>query len=129
MANERLRSRAEVRFVRKDCDRNANNVKAAIVTAASKMANVSEIISSQDALEELILAFGIEDDQAVQDLIGMNPSFVKGAIGYSVDFQDWGAASAAYNGEKEAYDAFYTSLQQSLEKRRSLENQEKSKTI
>ena len=93
-------------FVKKEVDMTADNVNAAIVTAASKMAIPSGIIGQ----EEVATYLGEDLPDEAKSLIGMGPQHVEQIIGYSVDFNDGGAAYAEYNSSKEDYDALYSSI-------------------
>lgn len=82
-----------------------------MITSASMMAIVSERNASREiTTEELLDLYGKTEDKNVTDLIGMSPNFVKMNTGYSVDFQDYSKASAAYQSEKEKYDKIYEEI-------------------
>lgn len=65
------------------------NELAAMITAATEMSTVSHGISSPETtMTELLDLYGKKEDPEVTNLIGMNPTFVKSNIGYSIDFKD-----------------------------------------
>lgn len=117
MTDEMIKQKAESIFVQKDCDRMAANVRAAIITAASKMAIPASIVTEEAALEELIRVYGVQETTEVLDLIGMAPQFVKSAIGYSVDFNDLASASVNYDANKDEYDFFYREIEAKMQER------------
>lgn len=119
MSDEMVKLYTEKTFIKKECDRTANNVRAALITAASKMANASELVSEADALDVLISAFGVQDTPEVMELIGMGPQFVNPSIGYAVDFNDAGVVMAAYNAEKATYDQYYGVVAEKVAEKKS----------
>lgn len=127
MTDEMLKLHTEKTFIKKNCDRTANNVRASLITAASKMANASDLVSEADTLDVLIDAFGVREIPEVVELIGMGPQFVKPSIGYSVDFNDVSAVMSAYNAEKETYDQYYGMVAKKVaEKKSSLDDSSKT---
>lgn len=74
------------------------------------MSLVSNIVSKENVISELSNLLGSEEDKRVSSLIGMNPNYVKAAIGYAVDFSDYDRTSIAYNSQKEEYDKLYTDI-------------------
>ena len=80
-----------------------DNVKAAIITAASKMAIPGGIVEENTVVDVLSKDMS---DQA-KSMIGMGPQYVKQIIGYSVDFNDASAALQEYTTIKDEYDALY----------------------
>ena len=90
-------------FVNKEVDMTADNVNAAIVTAASKMSIPTGIISENEVAE--ILSADLSDQ--AKSMIGMGPQYVNQIIGYSVDFNDASAALKEYTTFKDEYDALY----------------------
>ncbi len=92
------------------------NVIAAVITAASNMASVSDITNSSETLmSDIVRTEGLElygktDDEMVNRLIGMGPQYVKPVIGYSVDFMDWNSARLNYENQKAEYDQLYTGM-------------------
>lgn len=120
MDKELLRLKAERTFIKKVCDRTDARVKAAVITASSKMSSYSGQVDEVTVIEELINAYKIEDDRETVELIGMEPEHVQNAIGYEVDFNDMAAASTAYALEKEDYDYLYEAIKVSaLERQRT----------
>ena len=65
-------------FVKQKVDLGEANVQAAIMTAAIKMANYSNILSSHQAEGKLITF--LSDD--AKKMVGMGPQYVKSIIGY-----------------------------------------------
>ncbi len=120
MDKELLRLKAERTFIKKVCDRTDARVKAAVITASSKMSSYSGQVDEVTVIEELINAYKIEDDRETVELIGMEPEHVQNAIGYEVDFNDMAAVSTAYALEKEDYDYLYEAIKVSaLERQRT----------
>lgn len=119
-------------FVEKaDVDLSQPNVIAAMITAASKMfsssdnTNSSEISMSDIIRTEVLKVYEKSDDEMINNLIGMGPQYVESAIGYSVDFMDWGSARLTYESDKEKYDELYKEIMRrykshEIEKGRSL---------
>ena len=107
---EELRDLIEVElmscFVKEKVDLSADNVQAAMVTAAIKMANSSNIISEHQTEEKLVTF--LSDD--AKKMVGMGPQYVKSIIGYSVDFNDYTKAASAYISEKDKYDKLYKDI-------------------
>ena len=122
-----LKLKTDKTFIKKTCDRTTNNVKAALVTVASKMAIPSEIVSEADALDVLMQVYGLVDNSEVRSLIGMEPQFVRETIGYSVDFNDASQAISAYEANRSTYDDYYRQVaQKSQEMKSSLDYNNKS---
>lgn len=86
-------------------------VVASIITAASRMAVATDKYSPDVTCESLIEAFNASDNNEVISLIGMGPQYVKSNIGYSIDFNDYGAACAAYEADKEKYNRLFSQAQ------------------
>ena len=84
------------------------NVRAAAITAASKMALAGDEILLREADVIDALKNGLTEEGMAK--IGMGPQYVQNIIGYSVDFNDFGNASAAYNAQKEQYDNLYHNI-------------------
>ena len=107
-----IKNNANSLFIKKEgIDANANNVVAGVINAASWMALAGDVVGRDAAMDTLIDAYGVRDNQDVNDLIGiMDPGAVKAATGFATDFMDYGTAAAAYNAQKEAYDRFYTGV-------------------
>lgn len=110
MKIEEITSKAENLFVKKECNLKSPLVKAAIITAASKMANPSNIVTEETALEILSDAYNVWDDEKVALLIGMGPQFVESTIGYS-GFDDMASAIVNYRSNKQEYDVLYTAIE------------------
>lgn len=92
-------------FVKKDLKDMDSRAIAALITAVSKMANISEIIGEIETMDELIDLYQVEKE--TEQLIGMAPQYVQSSIGYSIDFNDYGASKKAYDGNKSIYDEIY----------------------
>lgn len=103
-----INSRLQTLFVNKEVDMTADNVNAAIVTAASKMAIPSRIIGQDEVAT--VLSEDLSDQ--AKSMIGMGPQYVKEIIGYSVDFNDAGAALMEYSTLKDEYDMLYIYIKQ-----------------
>ena len=104
-------------FVDKEVDMTADNVNAAIVTAASKMAIPAGIIGENEVAETL----SADLSEEAKSMIGMGPQYVKQIIGYSVDFNDASAALKEYTTFKDEYDALYAYIKQlSLNKKKQI---------
>ena len=84
---------------KKPVDLNDPKVVAAIITAASSMALATDKYSKEVTAESLLEAFKALDNEEITNLIGMGPQYVKQSIGYSIDFNDYGAACAAYESD------------------------------
>jgi len=132
--NERLnietRNKAEGLFVKKECDKTLPHVQAAIISAASNMAMAGkfaqdgvESVSPEMVMEELLRAYAAKGNEAVEDLIGMSPAYVKSAIGYSVDFTDLSRARVAYEAQASEYDDLYSTVRASYEANKEKETE------
>lgn len=123
MANVNLRQNAEAIFVGKDCDTMQANVQAAIITAASEMAKFGNIVTKEQTLDEMVEAYNAKDNEEVLNMLGMAPQFVKPAIGFSVDFNDYTSGQVNYELNKVAYDIFYGKVLEAIkEKEQALED-------
>lgn len=107
---DKLKFLVEKQFIKKECDMSAENVIAALITASSKMARLSEIVSEEETIRTLLDAYEVGDNETVMNLIGMSPQYVKPAIGYSVNFNDYGSAMSAYQADKKGYDDVYKAV-------------------
>ena len=110
MNDMRLKRVVEALFNQSKADVNDPAVLAAIITAASKMARCSEMVTEDITVEQLLDLYEKVDDPGLTKLIGMGPQFVKANIGYSVDFNDYGSSMANYNQNKELYDGLYSDI-------------------
>lgn len=97
-------------FVKQSVNLNLPIIVASILTASSKMAKYSEIVTDNETLEVLHPLFNPTDDEKVKKLIGLSPDYVKNNIGYSVNFNDYDSALAEYQSHKEQYDKLYNSI-------------------
>lgn len=109
MKNEIFKLKLKDTFVKQPCDTSALNVKAAIITSASKMSLCSGIATEEQTISELMELYGLTEEH-VGSLIGMNPNYVKSITGYSVDFMDYERATVNYNVNKSNYDELYTEI-------------------
>ena len=98
-------------FCKMQVDLNKPAVIASIITAASRMAISTDKYSSDVTAESLLEAFNALDNEAITSLIGIGPQYVKQNIGYSIDFNDYGAASVAYESDKFNYDRVFSQAQ------------------
>ena len=98
-------------FCKMQVDLNKPAVIASIITAASRMAVSTDKYSSDVTTESLLEAFNALDNEAITSLIGIGPQYVKQNIGYSIDFNDYGAACAAYESDKFNYDRVFSQAQ------------------
>lgn len=110
LVNEIVKNKAKELFVKNGADLSKDNNIAALITAAAGMSKVTEIVSSDIVIEELLELYGKNENEDVKSLIGMGPQYVKQNIGYSIDFNDYSASLNAYNTEKENYDFLYKEL-------------------
>lgn len=119
-----LKSILQQTFIKSEiADISQPSVLAAMITSASMMSEFSDgNASSEMTTEELLDLYGKTGDKNVTDLIGMPQNFVKGNTGYCVDFQDYSAASSAYQSEKETYDEIYQRIYKRNEIRIIFEN-------
>lgn len=106
----RLKRNLNTLFNVKNVDLNQPNNLAAIITAASKMAIPSGIVTEDIAIEQLLDLYKKKEDQEVNAMIGMGPQFVKSNIGYSVEFNDPAAAMVAYQTNSEMYSQLYREI-------------------
>lgn len=97
-------------FVKQNVNLNLPIIVASILTASSKMAKYSDIVTDNETLEVLQPLFNPTDDEQVKKLIGLSPDYVKNNIGYSVNFNDYASALAEYQSHKEQYDKLYNSI-------------------
>lgn len=112
MNDLKLKSEVERIFNVKGADSNETHVLAAIITAASKMARCTEIVSENITVEQLLDLYQKNEDKELASLIGMGPQYVNAAIGYHVDFNDYSNSLYAYKSQKEDYDKVYTEVSQ-----------------
>lgn len=105
-----VKSKLRQMFVKNGAELKANHELAALITAASKMAKPSEIVTEDDALEALVDLYQVRGKKEVIGLVGMGPQFVKGAIGFSTDFNDLARSIIAYQAQKPQFDALYQSI-------------------
>lgn len=114
MGMDDLRLRRDINsiFNVKAANINEPNVLAAIITAASKMAKCTNIVTEDMTVQQLLDLYKKSDDIQVASMIGMGPQYVKSNIGYAVDFSDVSAAQLAYQTNKENYDKLYSTLSQ-----------------
>lgn len=94
-------------FVKKEVDMNNPIVLASIISAASGMANASDIISPENARNELLNLYNQSENDELRNMSYLNSNYVKHNIGYSVEFEDYGKASACYMAQKDVYDKLY----------------------
>ena len=98
-------------FCKKQVDLKRPEVIASIITAASGMAVATDKYSSDVTMESLLEAFDSLDNETITNLVGMGPQYVKQNIGYSVDFNDYGGALAAYESDKDNYNRVFSQAQ------------------
>ena len=104
-------------FVKQKVDYNADNVKAAMITAAAQMALATDIVSPNEVIEKL----SVDLSDNAKSLIGLSPQFVKQILGYSVNFNDYASATVEYNNNKDKYDRLYNNVKNlELQKERHL---------
>lgn len=110
MNDLRLKNGLNSMFNVKGSDINEPNVVAAVITAASKMARCTEIITEDMTVEQLLDLYQKVGDAQVMSLVGMGPQYVKNNIGYAVDFNDIASAQVAYQANKKSYDELYSKI-------------------
>lgn len=109
-----IKKLVESQFIKKECELDNPTIVAAIITAAAKMARLSNIATETETLACLIELYGAEENQYAGE---MPPQFVKSNIGYSIDFNDIGPASVAYDADEENYNALYTAIHEYIMKK------------
>lgn len=108
MDNENsLKNMLKETFVKQEVDMNNPIVLASIISAASGMANVSDIISEEKTRDELLNLYSQGENTELRNMSYINSNYVKHNIGYSVEFEDYGKASTCYNAQKDVYDKLY----------------------
>lgn len=117
MEEKILKEKLESIFVKQEADLTLPHNLGALITAASKMAIPSSIIDEYTTMDELISLYNASEE--AKSLIGMGPQYVKTNIGYSVDFQDYNAATTTYNASKGSYDELYQMILNRSEERQS----------
>lgn len=82
--NQTIKTYSKQLFVKNGADMTLDQNVAALITAASQMSLATQepVVSSDQVVEELLDVYNKNDEQMVQDLIGMEPQFVKKNIGY-----------------------------------------------
>ncbi len=108
--NGEVLKRESIRVFVKDpesCDLTLPHVKAAIITAAARMAKYSEIVTESDVLDALVKSYKVEDDSKAGFFIGMGYPFAESLIGFKINYDDPEAALAGYQAEKTDFDSFY----------------------
>lgn len=106
----RLKRVVEAVFNQSRADIEDPAVLAAIITAASKMARCSEMVTEDVTVEQLLDLYEKVGDPGLTKLIGMGPQYVKANIGYSVDFNDYANSMAYYTANKATLDSMYTDI-------------------
>lgn len=97
-------------FVKKEVELDQTEVIAEIISAVSGMSIAADY--DRDAIRESLLeAFDALDNEEVADLCEMGPQFVRLNIGYSVDFEDYGAACAEYKSDPMSYNSVFGQAQ------------------
>lgn len=125
-----IKEKTNYLFITKDIfDKNTPLVKASTITAASKMANVSGIVTEEVALEELLTAYDVEDDEETKKMIGLPQGVVENTIGYPVDFSIAAIAKPQYLQRKDEYDVLYTTIRLAHMLRQDKEKEEQQKAI
>ena len=107
----RLMSQLQKTFVSKEnVDFTQPNVVAALATAASKVAFASGEFDEGLVCEQILDLYQKLDDENTKAMVGMGPQYVGDAIGYDVDFNDYGAITGEYLNNKDNYDKTFNSL-------------------
>ena len=86
---------------------NDKKVVAAIITAATGMSIASETGNKEATREMLLEAFGVTNDEEVNSLLDMSPTYVKALTGFAVNFNDYGAARVEYESKQYEYDKMF----------------------
>ncbi len=107
-----LKAKVENTFLKKpEASIEQPSVLAAMITAASQMANASDgITTPYTTTEELLDLYGKSEDGKVTSLLGMQSSYIKLNTGYSVEVEDMGAAAATYQAQQATYDEIYNRI-------------------
>lgn len=131
MDYEDIKARAKDLFIKRDLfDTERPLVKACVITAASKMANVSNITVEEVALEELLIAFDAENDPEVLGLLGELPrELVKDTIGFEGDYTMAALAKPFYLQRRDEYNMLYTKILINHLDRQAKEEENKKQAI
>ena len=98
-------------FVKKDnVNFSEDSVVAAIATAASKIALASQKFDESLIADQVIELYKKSDNENVYSMIGMGPQYVRANIGYSVDFNNYGAVTGEYSANETQYDSIFNKL-------------------
>lgn len=109
-----IKKLVETQFIKKECDLNNPAVVAALITAAAKMARLSNIATETETLACLVELYNAEENQYAGE---MPPQYVSMNIGYSIDFNDIGPASVSYDADEQDYNAVYTAIHEYMMKK------------
>lgn len=107
-----LKKNLESTFNIKKANINEPIVLISMITAASKMANCSSVVTEQTTIEQLLDLYQKSDNNEITSLIGIGSQYVKNNIGYAVDFNDIESALIAYQANKQVYDKIYSDISQ-----------------
>lgn len=111
MINQQIKAQTNNIFVQKEVDINNPAVIASIVTAAASMSDVADVDIQKDVvISQLLGVYEKNDDEMISNLIGLGPQYVRGNIGFATDFNDYSAARATYESQKDLYDQYYTNI-------------------
>ena len=95
-----------------------DNEIAAIASAADWMAKCTDYVFAENAVRDNVVdLFGKSEDEEVKKIYNMTSSVVKAIIGYSVEFEDYSAALAAYNVQAPLYNGLYERMQRRIEEK------------
>ena len=99
-------------FVQKECDLQAPNVRAAICYAVQKMSLAADDAYNPDEiLAQTASLFHLTEEE--KNLVSvMTSPYVRAAIGYSVQVEDYGSARKTYETNKLVYDQIFNGLSQ-----------------
>jgi len=105
LVDEIVLNKVENLFIRKEVGEKNSAVIAAVITAASKMAEFSKIVDGETTVEQLLDLYQKNDDIEVKSLVGMDMQYVENVIGYNQS-----NSLENYNDNKQEYDEIYNEI-------------------